>query len=64
MFAGGRFTTPAESRYSSIEGEALAVVIALYKSRYFALGCENLVLAVDHKPLLKVFGDNHLSEID
>ena len=56
MFAGGRFTTPAESRYSPIEGEAIAVVIALYKSRYFSLGCENLVLAVDNKPLLRCSG--------
>ena len=64
VYAGGRFTTPAESRYSPIEGEALAVVTALYKSRYFVLGCHNLILAVDHKPLLKVFGDRQLSEID
>ena len=64
IFAGGRFTTPAESRYSPIEGEALAVVTALYKARYFVLGLEDLTVAVDHKPLLKVFGDRKLEEMD
>ena len=64
VFAGGRFTTPCESKYSPVEGEALAIVVALYKTRYFVLGCENLVVATDHKPLLKVFGDRQLEEMD
>ncbi|RLJ22718.1 hypothetical protein DJ031_00320, partial [bacterium endosymbiont of Escarpia laminata] len=61
--AGSRFTHPAESRYAPVEGEALAVADALNKARYFILGCENLTLAVDHKPLLKIFGDRSLEEI-
>ena len=61
VFAGGRFTTPCESKYSPVEGEALAIVVALYKTRYFVLGCDNLVVATDHKPLLKVFGDRQLT---
>ncbi|GAB1597479.1 hypothetical protein Ahia01_000965400, partial [Argonauta hians] len=60
---GSRFTHPAESRYAAIEGEALAVAEALKKTRYFVLGCPNLTLAVDHKPLLKIFGDRHLNDI-
>lgn len=32
---GSRFTHPAESRYAPVEGEALAVVDALDKARYF-----------------------------
>ena len=64
VFAGGRFTTPTESRYSPIEGEALAVVMSLYKARYFVLGCQDLTVAVDHLPLLKVFGDRKLEEIE
>ncbi len=35
---GSRFTTPAESRYSPVEGEALAVVYALHQMRYYILG--------------------------
>ena len=60
---GSRFTHPAESRYAPIEGEALAVADALDKARHFVLGCNNLVIAVDHKPLLKIFGDRSLDHI-
>ena len=60
---GSRFSHPAESRYAPIEGEALAVADALDKARFFALGCTDLIVAVDHKPLLKIFGDRTLEEI-
>ena len=60
---GSRFTHAAESRYAPVEGEALAVADALDKARFFVLGCSNLIIAVDHKPLLKVFGDRSLEEI-
>jgi hypothetical protein len=51
VLAGGRFTTPAESRYS----ECLAVADALHKAKYFVLGCPDLLIATDHKPLLGMF---------
>jgi len=60
---GSRFTHAAESRYAPVEGEALAVADALDKARYFVLGCKDLTIAVDHKPLLKLFGDRSLDEI-
>lgn len=60
---GSRFTSGAESRYAPVEGEALAVVDALEKARHFTLGCSQLIIAVDHKPLLKVFGDRCLDGI-
>ena len=60
---GSRFTSSAESRYAPIEGEALAVVDALQKAKHFILGCSDLIIAVDHKPLLKVFGDRSLENI-
>ena len=60
---GSRFTHAAESRYAPIEGEALAVADALDKARYFVLGCKHLIIAVDHKPLLKIFGDRSLEDI-
>ena len=60
---GSRFTHAAESRYAPIEGEALAVADALDKARYFVLGCEDLILAVDHKPLLKILTDRSLADI-
>ena len=33
------------------------------KARYFVLGCENLIVAVDHKPLLKLLADRALDDI-
>ena len=58
-----RFTHAAESRYAPVEGEALAVADARDKARFFVLGCSNLIIAVDHKPLLKVFGDRSLEDV-
>ena len=60
---GSRFTPRAESRYAPVEGEALAVVDALDKARHFTLGCTDLIVAVDHKPLVKLFGDRCLDAI-
>ena len=55
---GSRFTHAAESRYAPIEGEenlyGTYIADALDKARFFVLGCEDLIVAVDHKPLLKV----------
>ena len=63
VLVGSRFTSTAESRYAPVEGEALAVVYALEKARYFVLGCENLTVAVDHKPLIKIFGDRSIEQL-
>ena len=61
--AGGRFTTPSESRYSPIEGECLAVAVALHKTRHFVLGCPNLIVATDHLPLLGLLNDKELADV-
>ena len=61
--AGSRFLQSAESRYAPIEGEALAIAWALEQTRYFTLGCPDLLLVTDHKPLTKIFGDRMLDEI-
>ena len=63
VFAGSRFTSPAESRYAPVEGEALAVTDALEKCKYFILGCPNLIVVTDHKPLTKILGDRKLEDI-
>ena len=60
---GSRFTHSHESCYAPIEGEALAVADTLDKARYFVLGCDDLIIAVDHKPLLKIFSDRSLDNI-
>ena len=63
VLAGGRFTIPAETRYSPTEGEALAVVVGLECSRYYTLGCKQLYVATDHKPLLAILNDRALDTI-
>ena len=63
VLVGSRFTHGAEARYAPVEGEALAVVDALNKARHFTLGCSDLIVAVDHRPLLKVLGDRSLEDI-
>ena len=60
---GSRFTHPAESRYVPIEGEALAVAYALHQTRYYVLGCTNLLVSTDHKSLLQVLNDRSLTDI-
>ena len=64
VYVGSRFCTSAESRYHPIEGEACASAWALEKCRYFVLGHPQLLLAVDHKPLLAIFDVSYdLSQI-
>ncbi|KAL5016074.1 hypothetical protein ScPMuIL_005663, partial [Solemya velum] len=63
VLVGSRFTHSAEARYAPIEGEALAVADALDKARYFVLGSEKLILAGDHKPLLRILGNRSLEDI-
>lgn len=58
-----RYLTEAESRYAAVEGESLAVVYGLEKTRHFVLGCTDLVIAVDHKPLIGLFTKRSLEDI-
>lgn len=60
---GSRHLTQAEAGYAPVEGEALAVAWCLRKARLFLLGCPNLVIATDHRPLVKLFGDKALKDI-
>jgi hypothetical protein len=58
MYANSRFCSSAESRYSPIEGEALAVAWGLERGKYFLLGCRDLVICVDHKPLVGLYAED------
>ena len=61
---GSFFLSPAEENYAPIEGECLAVVNALHKTRYFTQGCDKLLICTDHKPLIPVITTKHLEDID
>jgi len=64
IIAGSRFATETESRYAPIEGEALAAAYALNQCKHFVLGCPELILATDHKPLTKILNDRELEGIE
>ena len=49
--------------YAPVEGEALAVAWSLEQTRFFTMGCDDLIIVVDHKPLVKLLGDRRLDEI-
>ena len=51
VHSGSRFTTPTKAGYSSTESESLAVAWALDNARMFLLGCRDLIVCTDHKPL-------------
>ena len=63
VYCGSRFCSPAESRYHPIEGEACALKNGLEKCKVFLLGHPNLIVCVDHKPLLATMGDQELVDI-
>ena len=63
MYCGSRFNSGAESRYHPIEGEAAAAVHGIDKTSMFTLGHPSLMLALNHKPLIKIFGDAALESI-
>ena len=63
ILAGSRFTNDAESRYAPVEGEALALVYGLESCRMFILGCPDLIITVDHLPLVKIFSNQALENI-
>jgi len=58
-----RHLEEAEKKYMPIEGEALAIDWALKTGRLYLLGCEFEILT-DHKPLVKIFNDKPLNEVE
>ena len=64
VFCASRSLLPEESNYATIEGEALAVAWGLKKARLFLLGCPRTTIFVDHNPLVKIFGNKSLIDID
>ena len=58
-----RYLTEAEARYAAVAGESLAVAFGLEKCKHFVLGCKDLIIAVDHKPLIGLFTHRSLEDI-
>ena len=55
-----RFLAPAKQHCAPIEGEALGITWGLEQTKYFTLDCQELLVATDHKPLVKIYGDRTL----
>ena len=64
VYAGSRFTKKSEQGYAPLEGEALALSWSLEHARIFILGCPNLTVVTDHKPLLGIFNNRDLASIE
>ena len=58
-----RFDTYYNQTIVPIDGEALALADAIEKAHYFVLGCKDLMIYTDHKPLIKIFTDRSLNDI-
>ena len=56
VLAGGAFCNQAVCNYSPIEGEATAIFKGLKDTKFYTLGCKNLHVATDHKPLVITLG--------
>ena len=64
VFAGSRVTKKNERLFSPTEGECLAATFGLHRCRMFTLGCRDLTLAVDHRPLTGILNDRSLDSIE
>ena len=60
---GSRFCSKSESNYSPTEGEFTALIEGLEKTAYFTLGCANLTVGTDHKPLIPIINGTDLSTV-
>ena len=59
-----QFLSKSEANYWPTEGEALAVAWALEDTKFFTIGCKDLHIITDHKPLISLLGDKPLEEIN
>ena len=61
--ASSQLIIDAESRYTPVEGEVLALVYGLEACQMFILGCPELLVTVDLKALIKIFSDKAMEDI-
>ena len=64
VLCGGHFCNKAEQNYAPIEGEACAIARGLQDTKYYTMGCRQLYVATDHKPLVDVLGDKSLADVE
>ena len=62
--AGSQFLSSAESRYTVIELELLAVTWAVSKCKIFLMGLQHFHIVTDHNPLIPILNSHRLDEIE
>ena len=62
--AGSRFLSDAESRYTIIELEMLAIAWAVTKCNIFLAGLQQFLMITDHHPLIPILNSHRLDEIE
>ena len=62
VLAGSRFLSAAEKNVA-VEGEALAIAWSLEQTKYFTMGCPDLVVVMDHKPLVRLLGPKAIEDV-
>ena len=62
--AGSRFLHDAERCWCTGRGRGTRSGLGLEDTKFFTLGCNDPVVATDHKPLVKILGDKALGDID
>jgi len=64
VICGSRFLTDTESRYASIELEALAIKYGVDKCRIYLYGMPKFTIVTDHRPLVTIFNKYTINEVE
>ena len=61
---GSRFLTDCESRYATIELEALAIKYAIDKLQIYLAGMPHFDVITDHRPLVTIFNKYGINKVE
>jgi len=61
---GSRFLRDVETRYATLELEAIAIEYAMKKCRIYLCGLPEFTVVTDHRPLIPMFNMYQLSQIE
>jgi len=64
IVCGSRFLTDTESRYASIELEALAIKYGIDKCRMYLAGMPHFTVVTDHRPLTTIFNKYGINDVE
>ena len=63
VLAKSRFLSSAAKNYLAVEGKTLAIAWSLEQTKYFTMGCPDLLVVTDHKPLVRLLGAKPLAGV-